>query len=212
MTFRPASATRSCALPAPFSTTARPRRRAITGRWDGAPIWLRRSRRTASSIASRAASTSCCRSRRSTRTRRSIGFVAEGEDKPPHFHYRPLTVDPDEAKRELYAIDFRALEDPLLEQLLGEKRHELDAQLTMLATRNTPAFQSASMFLYGAVSPRRAGRCKRDPGRRRQPPAARRKRRCRRNRGGGRGAGRPLTAQSTRPSRPTSRSATTSPA
>ena len=79
-------------------------------------------------------------------------FVAEGEHKPPHFHYRPLTVEPDQAKRELYAIDLRALEDPLLEQLLGEKRHELDAQLTMLATRNTPAFQSASMFLYGAVS------------------------------------------------------------
>jgi uncharacterized protein (TIGR02421 family) len=79
-------------------------------------------------------------------------FIAGGEGKPPHFHYRPLTVDPDEAKRELYAIDFRALEDPLLEQLLGEKRHELDAQLTMLATRNTPAFQSASMFLYGSIS------------------------------------------------------------
>ena len=79
-------------------------------------------------------------------------FVAEGEGKPPHFHYRPLTVDPDEAKRELYAIDFRVLEDPLLEQLLGEKRHELDAQLTMLATRNKPAFQSASIFLYGAIS------------------------------------------------------------
>ena len=79
-------------------------------------------------------------------------FIAEGEGKPPHFHYRPLTVDPDEAKRELYAIDFRALEDPLLEGLLGEKRHELDAQLTMLATRNTPAFQSASIFLYGSIS------------------------------------------------------------
>ena len=79
-------------------------------------------------------------------------FIADGEGKPPHFHYRPLTVDPDEAKRELYDIDFRALEDPLLERLLGEKRHELDAQLTMLATRNTPAFQSASIFLYGAVS------------------------------------------------------------
>lgn len=79
-------------------------------------------------------------------------FIAEGEGKPPHFHYRPLTVDPDIAKRELYAIDFRALEDPLLEQLLSEKRHELDAQLTMLGTRNTPRFRSAAMFLYGAVS------------------------------------------------------------
>ena len=78
-------------------------------------------------------------------------FVADNEDRPPHFHYRPLTVDPDIAKRELYAIDFRALEDPLLERLLGEKRHELDAQLTMLATRNTAAFRPASMFLYGMV-------------------------------------------------------------
>ena len=78
-------------------------------------------------------------------------FAADNEDRDPHFHYRPLTVDPDLAKRELYAIDFRALEDPLLERLLGEKRHELDAQLTMLATRNTVAFRPASMFLYGMV-------------------------------------------------------------
>ena len=78
-------------------------------------------------------------------------FAAGNEQQPPHFHYRPLTVDPDLAKRDLYAIDFRALEDPLLERLLGEKRHELDAQLTMLATRNTVAFRPASMFLYGMV-------------------------------------------------------------
>ena len=78
-------------------------------------------------------------------------FIAEGEGKPPRFHYRPLTIDPDVAKRELYAIDLRQLEDPLLERLLGEKRHELDAQLTMIGTRNTPAFRSASMFSYGAV-------------------------------------------------------------
>lgn len=78
-------------------------------------------------------------------------FLAKGEQKLPSFHYRPLTVDPDLAKRELYAIDFRALEDPLLERLLAEKRHELDAQLTMLATRNTPEFRPASMFLYGMV-------------------------------------------------------------
>lgn len=78
-------------------------------------------------------------------------FVAEGEKKPPHFHYRPLTVDPDIAKRNLYAIDFRLLEDPLLERLLDEKRHELDAQLTMLGARNTAAFRSASTMQYGTV-------------------------------------------------------------
>lgn len=78
-------------------------------------------------------------------------FFADGADRPPKFHYRPLTVDPDLAKRALYDIDLSSLEDPLLERLLGEKRRELDAQLTMLATRNTPAFRPASMFLYGAV-------------------------------------------------------------
>jgi uncharacterized protein (TIGR02421 family) len=78
-------------------------------------------------------------------------FKASGHDEVPHFHYRPLTVDPDLAKRELYSIDLDSLEDPMLEQLLAEKRREIDAQLTMLATRNTPAFRAASMFLYGSV-------------------------------------------------------------
>lgn len=78
-------------------------------------------------------------------------FRANRGEKPPRFHYRPLTVDPDIAKRDLYAIDLTALEDPLLERLLAEKRREIDAQLTMLATRNTPSFRPASMFLYGAV-------------------------------------------------------------
>lgn len=80
-----------------------------------------------------------------------VRFIADGEQKMPRFHYRPLTVDPDVAKGELYAIDLRALEDPTLERLLGEKRREIDSQLTMLGTRNTPAFRAASMFLYGAV-------------------------------------------------------------
>ena len=78
-------------------------------------------------------------------------FVAHGEQVPPEFHYRPLTIDPDDVKRRLYRLDFSRLEDPLLERLFSDKRHEIDAQLTMLATRNTPSFRSASLFLYGAV-------------------------------------------------------------
>ncbi len=78
-------------------------------------------------------------------------FLASKATREPKLHYRPLTVDPDAAKRDLYAIDLSSLEDPTLECLLGEKRRELDAQLTMLATRNTPSFRAASMFLYGAV-------------------------------------------------------------
>lgn len=78
-------------------------------------------------------------------------FVADGERAPPEFRYRPLTVDPDDVKRRLYRLDFARLEDPLLERLFSDKRHEIDAQLTMLATRNTPSFRSASLFLYGSV-------------------------------------------------------------
>jgi uncharacterized protein (TIGR02421 family) len=78
-------------------------------------------------------------------------FIADGEQVPPDFRYRPLTIDPDAVKRELYRLDFSRLEDPLLQHLFTGKRHEIDAQLTMLATRNTPAFRAASLFLYGAV-------------------------------------------------------------
>ena len=79
-------------------------------------------------------------------------FIADGEQTAPEFRYRPLSVDPDLVKRKLYQLDFSRLEDPLLERLFTDKRHEIDAQLTMLATRNTPAFRPASHFLYGAVS------------------------------------------------------------
>lgn len=78
-------------------------------------------------------------------------FVASDGNRPPRFEYRPLTVDPDEAKRRLYAVDLGKLEDPLLESLLSDKRREIDQQLTMLSVRNTPAFRPASMLLYGTV-------------------------------------------------------------
>lgn len=80
-------------------------------------------------------------------------FLERGGEEPPQFRYRPLTVDPDLAKRDLYKIDLARLEDPLLERLLGEKRREIDQQLTMLETRNTPGFRPASMLVYGAVAP-----------------------------------------------------------
>jgi uncharacterized protein (TIGR02421 family) len=80
-------------------------------------------------------------------------FLADKGEVAPRFQYRPLTVDPDDAKRKLYAINLEYLEDPLLERLLCEKRRELDHQLTMLAVRNTPAFRPASTLLYGTVDP-----------------------------------------------------------
>ena len=80
-------------------------------------------------------------------------FLERGQERPPDFRYRPLTVDPDSVKRDLYDIDLAMLEDMLLEGLLCEKRREIDMQLTMLATRNTSGFRPASMLLYGTVSP-----------------------------------------------------------
>jgi len=78
-------------------------------------------------------------------------FFAGGEKDEPKFRYRPLTVDPDTAKRDLYAVDLSMIEDPLLERLLSEKRQEIDHQLTMLSTRNTHAFKAASLLHYGTV-------------------------------------------------------------
>ena len=80
-------------------------------------------------------------------------FKADKFGVEPVFRYRPLTVDPELAKRDLYAIDLRRVEDPVLEQLFTEKRRELDQQLTMLACRNTRDFPYVSMTLYGPVEP-----------------------------------------------------------
>ena len=83
----------------------------------------------------------------------SDAFEAGGRNTPPDFRYRPLPINPDIAKRRLYAIDLRAVEDPVLEQLFAEKRMELDQQLTMLQRRNTSAFRYLSLLQYGPVEP-----------------------------------------------------------
>ena len=69
----------------------------------------------------------------------------------PVFHYRPLTVDTETSKRDLYAIDIRAVEDPVLESLFREKQRDIDQQLMMLQRRNTPAFRYVSLLQYGPV-------------------------------------------------------------
>ncbi|MDQ3245340.1 MAG: flavohemoglobin expression-modulating QEGLA motif protein, partial [Pseudomonadota bacterium] len=80
-------------------------------------------------------------------------FKADKAEKAPLFRYRPLTVDPDLAKRALYAIDLRRVEDPVLERLFAEKRRELDQQLTMLDCRNSRDFRYVSLTVYGPVEP-----------------------------------------------------------
>ncbi|MDO5506365.1 MAG: DUF1704 domain-containing protein [Pseudoxanthomonas suwonensis] len=78
-------------------------------------------------------------------------FEARKRREPPEFRYRPLPLSPDVAKRRLYQIDLRAVEDPVLEQLFREKQLEIDQQLMLLQRRNTPAFKHVSMLQYGGV-------------------------------------------------------------
>ncbi|MEO5628649.1 MAG: tyrosine/phenylalanine carboxypeptidase domain-containing protein, partial [Thermomonas sp.] len=78
-------------------------------------------------------------------------FEAGNRQSLPEFRYRPLPINPDIAKRRLYAIDLRAVEDPVLEALFSEKRIELDQQLMMLQRRNTSAFRHISLLQYGPV-------------------------------------------------------------
>lgn len=80
-------------------------------------------------------------------------FKSGGCGCKPVFHYRPLPVSPEDEKRRLYAIDIRAVEDPVLESLFREKQREIDQQLMMLQCRNTADFRLASLMLYGPVEP-----------------------------------------------------------
>jgi uncharacterized protein (TIGR02421 family) len=69
------------------------------------------------------------------------------------FLYRPRTIDPDLMKRQLYAIELEAIEDPTLADIFAAKRNELDRQITLVADRNTPRFLLGSRQLFGDVEP-----------------------------------------------------------
>ena len=69
----------------------------------------------------------------------------------PVFHYRPLPIDPDLLKRDLYRIRMERIEDPALQRLFHEKRSELELKLTMLRDRDTRPFLYESLQLFGGV-------------------------------------------------------------
>ncbi|MCB0153989.1 MAG: flavohemoglobin expression-modulating QEGLA motif protein [Anaerolineae bacterium] len=73
-------------------------------------------------------------------------------ERPPTLYYRPLPVDPALLKRKLYQIPLERIEDPTLGLLFGQKRAELDRQLTMLSERGSQKFLYGSLQLYGPVS------------------------------------------------------------
>ena len=104
-------------------------------------------------------------------------FLDGQAEAPPQFRYRPLTVDPDAPSASSTRIDLTLLEDPMLERCCREKRREIDHQLTMLATRNTPGFRPAShaALRRGGRAAARRRAC--HPRRGRAPRRARRRRR-----------------------------------
>jgi uncharacterized protein (TIGR02421 family) len=78
-------------------------------------------------------------------------FRAAGEDRPPHFKYRPLEIDPDPLRRALYLAPIERVDDPALEELFRDQRERLAEELTMLERRKTRQFLLGSLRLYGAV-------------------------------------------------------------
>ena len=79
-------------------------------------------------------------------------FRRSNFERAPRFHYRPMAVDPDLLKRQLWNIKIERVEDPVLDQLFREKRRELDLKLTLLAERERHRFLHTSMALYGRIT------------------------------------------------------------
>ncbi|MEP7037009.1 MAG: flavohemoglobin expression-modulating QEGLA motif protein [Acidobacteriota bacterium] len=78
-------------------------------------------------------------------------FKAKNFESEPVFHYRLLTIDPEDLKRKLYSISFDEIEDATLAYLLRDKRIELDRQITLIEDRNTPRFMYESLQLFPPV-------------------------------------------------------------
>lgn len=72
--------------------------------------------------------------------------------KPPQFHYRPMPLDPDLVKRNLYNLRIEDIYDPTIAYLFRDKRRELDEMMSMLADRNTEDFMHGSLQIFGNVS------------------------------------------------------------
>ncbi len=79
------------------------------------------------------------------------GFAERGFERDPVFHYRLLSFDPEDLKRQLYSISFESIEDPTVAYLLRDKRIELDRQITLIEDRNTPRFMYESLQLFPPV-------------------------------------------------------------
>lgn len=70
----------------------------------------------------------------------------------PIFHYRPMPIDPDIIKRNLYNLHIEDLYDPSIAYLFRDKRKELDQMMSMLSERGKEGFLLGSMQVFGTVN------------------------------------------------------------
>lgn len=70
----------------------------------------------------------------------------------PTLRLRPLELDPDLVRRELYDLEIEAVADPALHALFRTKRDEIARQITALEDRDTARFVHESLQLYGGVA------------------------------------------------------------
>lgn len=80
-----------------------------------------------------------------------LQFQKEKYRKTPIFHYRPIPIDPDIVKRNLYNLRIEDIYDPTIAYLFRDKRRELDDMMTMLGSRGTPDFKYGSLMVFGNI-------------------------------------------------------------
>ncbi|UIR57713.1 DUF1704 domain-containing protein [Sphingobacterium sp. SRCM116780] len=72
--------------------------------------------------------------------------------KSPKFRYRPMPIDPELVKRNLYNLQIEDIDDPTIAYLFRDKRKELDAMMTMLIDRGNEGFLLGSLQVFGNVN------------------------------------------------------------
>jgi len=80
-----------------------------------------------------------------------LAFKESEFTKSPIFHYRPLPIDPELVKRELFNLRIEEVDDPTMAFLLRDKRKEIDHMLDMMAEREKPGFVLSSIQVFGNV-------------------------------------------------------------
>ncbi len=80
-----------------------------------------------------------------------LDFVKSNYSKKPAFHYRPMPIDPEIIKREIYNLPIEDIPDPTMAFLFRDKRKEIDRMLNMMIEREKPDFMLSSLQLFGPI-------------------------------------------------------------